>query len=549
MGNGKSYNDLYNPTTGRRLSIVGGAVLLLLALILARPFAAFSDNTLFTPITDTAPPAHDAVAAARRARAVGVNFHAIDPRAAELQLNLFDDVTLTATRRRVDLSVTGGYVWVGDIAGEPGSVATLAVQDGVLSGSVHRVGAEWITIRYSGAGDAYTIAELDPTTPQPNGPDSVIPQPSALEMQTLSPQGATCQEDGTLIDLMVVYTPQARDAAGGQAAIEGLINQRVSEMNTANDASGVIFDWQLVNVLEVGYTEAGNIATDLEYLRVVGDGVLEEVHGPRDAFKADVVTMLISEGSNNACGYAYQMLSQGDWFQSYGFGVSALDYPGPYSCSELSLAHEIGHNLGNAHNRAHATGSVLSPYSYGYQSPNQTFRDIMSYDCPNGCDRINQWANPDVWYAGEPTGVDYETDPANAADIVRSMHDTRLLVSNFRADCVEPTVTPTPTSTDVPIPTDTPLPSDTPTPTQTPTETLVPTETLTPTPSLTPTETLTPSVTPTGTLPTPTPTATPTNTRRPTRTPEPTHTSEPTPTADTPEPPTHHLYLPTVIWR
>ncbi len=89
----------------------------------------------------------------------------------------------------------------------------------------------------------------------------------------------------------------------------------------------------------------------------------------------------------------------------------------------------------------------------------------MSYDCPNGCPRINQWSNPDVWYMGEPTGIAFETDPANAADLARSMNQTRVLASNFRANCmgaITPTPTdvgPTPGPTDMPEPTDTPPPA------------------------------------------------------------------------------------------
>ncbi|MCZ2115038.1 MAG: hypothetical protein LC131_14585, partial [Anaerolineae bacterium] len=95
----------------------------------------------------------------------------------------------------------------------------------------------------------------------------------------------------------------------------------------------------------------------------------------------------------------------------------------------------------------------LFPYSYGFQSPTGRFRDIMSYDCPNGCPRINQWANPDVMYLNEPTGI------KQAADLVSSMNQARVLVSNFRADCsAEPVVTPTAVPTATPLPSATPLP-------------------------------------------------------------------------------------------
>jgi len=528
-----THND---DTTRRRLLGALLAALLLAVFLLGRPFAALSDDTLFAP-ADVPATSMPTVDGARRVRLVRVNWNAIDPEADRLHLNLFDDASLTAEVRQIDRPLNGGYVWVGALAGEADSQVYLSVLDGVLAGSVYRAGQEWATIRTAGSGygDLYTIAEVHATEPRPLGADFIVPQLSAEEIASFTPQAATCQEDGAVITVMVLYTTAARDAAGGTAAIEALINLRFSEMNAANDASAVWFDWKLVHVAEVDYAESGNISQDLDNLQRTDDDFLNDVHALRDTYMADLVAMLISEGSNNYCGLAFKPYSLETWWNGLAFGVSALDYPGSLICSPLTLAHELGHNLGNAHDRAHNTEQELFPYSYGYQSPNGTFRDIMSYDCPNGCPRINQWANPNVWYLGEPTGVFFESDPAHAADLARSMNESKLLISNYRADCVESTATPTATATDVPIPTDTPTPS------MTPTETATPTETQTPTPSLTPTETGTPTVTPTGTLPTPTPTYTPSPTVRPTRTPRPTATPPPGETPD------GTLYLPAII--
>jgi hypothetical protein len=109
------------------------------------------------------------------------------------------------------------------------------------------------------------------------------------------------------------------------------------------------------------------------------------------------------------------------------------------------MAHELGHNLGSSHDHANSSGTPLFPYAYGYQSPNQTFRDIMAYDCPGGCPRINQWANPDVWHVGEPTGVDFETNPANAADVARTFNEVKGVVANFRPNCSTAPPDPSPT--------------------------------------------------------------------------------------------------------
>ena len=528
----KNQKVVYQSNNHKRRSIGAFLALLGLALFLfGLPYIAFSDETLFEPVPGPLAAAQDKPSHSLRSRVVRVNWDALAPHADELHLNLFDTENLTADFERTDTSVTGGFVWVGQIRGEPGSMATLAVQDGVLSGSVHRFGREWAVIERAGgeSGDLYTIREIDPDSPQPTGTDHVIPQLTTAEInsfQMQSAQAAACQEDGSEISLMIAYTAEARDAAGGAEAIEALINRRVSEMNTANDLSQVSFDWVLADALQVDYDESGNIALDLQNLQQKGDGVLDGVHAARDAAKADLVAMLISEGSNSACGFAYQMSTLAPYYESYAFGVTALDYADPFSCSEQTLTHELGHNLGNAHDRPHSSGAVLFPYSYGFQSPNNTFRTLMSYDCPGGCPRINQWANPKVWYQGEPTGIDHAIDPANASDVARSMNQSRVLVSNFRADCMEPAPTVTSTATDLPLPTNTP------------TATPIPTDTGTPTATLTVPATATP----------PGPTAKPTKTPKPTATLRPTRTIEPTPTSEVNTAP-HSMYLPAVVGK
>ena len=538
----KQQPTIQDDTTRRRLIGALIAALLLAVFLLGRPFAALSDDTLFAP-ADAPATTMPTIDGARRVKLVRINWSALDPAVDRLHLNLFDDAGLTAQVRHVDRLVNGGYVWVGALAGEADSQVYLSVLDGVLAGSVYRAGQEWATIRYAGPqfGDLYTIAQIDAVEPRPQGEDFIVPRPPAEEMAAYAPQTSTCQEDGAVITVMVLYTPAARDAAGGATAIEALIGQRFSEMNAANDASAVWFDWKLVHVGEVDYAESGNINQDLENLKRTEDLILNDVHATRDTYMADLVAMVISEGNNNYCGIAYKPSSLGTYLEEWAFGVTALDYPGSLTCNPQTLSHELGHNMGNAHDRAHNTETELFPYSYGYQSPNGTFRDLMSYDCPNGCPRINQWANPNVWYLGEPTGVSFESDPARAADLARSMNETKLLVSNYRADCVEPTASPTATATDVPIPTDTPTPSMTPTETATPTETMTPVPSLTPTQTMTPTETSTPTIPPTGTQPTPVPSFTPTRTPRPSRTPPPTDTPPPGETPDL------FLYLPAVI--
>jgi hypothetical protein len=52
--------------------------------------------------------------------------------------------------------------------------------------------------------------------------------------------GITAADDGSTFDVIVVYTPSARAAAGGTAAMNALINLAAAKTNTAYLRSGVV---------------------------------------------------------------------------------------------------------------------------------------------------------------------------------------------------------------------------------------------------------------------------------------------------------------------
>src|SRR5690606_34802249 len=74
----------------------------------------------------------------------------------------------------------------------------------------------------------------------------------------------------------------------------------------------------------------------------------------------------------------------------------------------FTLTHEMGHNLGCAHDEA--TDTTIRPFSFrarGYQQRRSTplFHTVMAYGC-NGCLSIPHFSNPAVNYEGIPTGTD-----------------------------------------------------------------------------------------------------------------------------------------------
>ena len=354
------------------------------------------------------------------------------PKAQSLVLNLFDDVVFTGIVEHVEPTASGHTLW-GSLDGVELGTMTMVVNGSIVVGTVRTLGGVY-TIRTTGDG-TYVIRQID---------ESSLPPPGEPLEDDLTPRDVTADseegpaDDGSVIDVMVVYTPLAKRLEGGRAAIEALIDLLVAETNQAYGNSGVIHRIRLVLREEVDYVEDGDSGIDLGRLQDDSDGYMDHVHDLRDAYAADLVHLLADRGDVG-----------GTAVRRGAFGLTA-------SASALTFAHELGHNMGVRHDR-YTSGVPRTGFGYGYVNQrafepgapvSARWRTIMSYNrqCAHvggfNCTRIPYFSNPDKTYNGDPTGVPVDNPSTGAdgpADAVRGLNDRREITANYRPSSTSPT--------------------------------------------------------------------------------------------------------------
>jgi peptidyl-Asp metalloendopeptidase len=407
------------------LSVVASLAAAFHEILGAQPRPA---QSLFRPLTAGAPPfAHRAERDVIRSRGTSVDAGVLQDRTTgtTIDLPLFSDVRFTAALDRIEIPGPGRLLWRGRISGLEDSDVSFAVTDGVIVGQITMPGAQY---RLHPANDGlYSVEQVD-TSALPSELPPVAADTSGAADTTGVP--STSVDSGAVIDVLVVYTPAARAAAGSTAAMQSLIDLAVSNTNTAYANSGVLQRLRLVHRTEVSYTENGSISTDLERLQSSTDGFADEVHALRNTYGADMVSLLTT--SSEACGVGYVMTAVDSSFAPFAFNVTAWDC----AAGNLSLAHELGHNMGLAHDAANAAFQAAYSYSYGYRDPGY-FRTVMAYPCTapdQPCGRIAYFSSPNRTYDGRVTGV------PDASDNVRGLNNTAAITANFRqamdAPCV-----------------------------------------------------------------------------------------------------------------
>jgi len=396
-----------------------------------------------------------------RSRAVEVNHDAFlapvsGPR--RIALELFPDTQFMVDERRSYWSADGStFLWVGQIDGMSRGQVILAATGDVVSANVTTDGNDYYWIRQVD-GRIHAVEQVEPQDDMLH--DEVVRPPVQMQPDAIaddsrhrSPERlATTSRDAaaTVIDLMVCYTTKAKNAAGGESGILNKIQLSVAETNQGYTNSLVNIQLNLVHTCEVSYDETANsISQALSDLRGTSDTKMDEIHGLRTAYGADLVALYIDKvgSAGGTVGIGYLMDNPSTSFASWAFSVNEQYWAaGP----GWTLAHELGHNMGSEHDRANASGEGAYSYSYGYQrTTSPTFRTLMAYACSGvSCPRILYFSNPAVNYSGAPTGI--ASNQANSADNGTSLNNTAAIVAAFRATSSGCTYNVNPTSTSAP---------------------------------------------------------------------------------------------------
>ncbi|MFO1496974.1 MAG: zinc-dependent metalloprotease family protein [Verrucomicrobiota bacterium] len=170
----------------------------------------------------------------------------------------------------------------------------------------------------------------------------------------------------------------------GEQGVRKQIALSIAYLNEACNRSGINARFRLVYAGETTWHAETSSGMD-ELYWLANDSTVAQW---RAQVGADLVSLFVRDG-----------------YPTGGLG----QLPGSFSIyngSPFVFAHETGHNLGCAHDRAHANlGYDQSGCNYGYSfvapGSHDVYGDIMSYVGS----QIQQFSNPDRYFMGAPTGL------------------------------------------------------------------------------------------------------------------------------------------------
>lgn len=348
-----------------------------------------------------------------------------DPESPPLKATLPNGLQYDVIPSSVEWHGESSFKWTGSLVGLNGQIlnAIFTVRKEMVAGIIFGEEMEFQLVPLSKA--YHLLVQVDPGSYSECGgsiPAETLDEFFLFPTTEQHLDQPLYEADGnTVIDVLLVYTAEARVTAGGTEQIELILQNAIDFANQAYLNSDVDQEVKLVATAENGYIESGKTSVEmLDEIRIS-----PAFHALRDDYGADLVGLVTSTLEGNVAGIAFLMTNQ---------GLGSLFAPYAYSVSRLSnlhwtLTHEMGHNMGLNHEPESAgldPENAAYPYAYGHKLEG-LFRTIMSYSCTQvWCPRIQYFSNPSLSYAGEATGIESERENW------RVLNDTASIVSDFR---------------------------------------------------------------------------------------------------------------------
>lgn len=308
---------------------------------------------------------------------------------------------------------SGDWTWVGHLAGHKAEQAILTFGDQATFGLIDQPGkpALRLTVRdgtsWLVATDPDMLAVIGSAGTRAQGTDFRIVPPSSLRpgagpattgggsaytQPAAAPAVASAAASGTeVVDLLIGYSGGFATAMGGASAAMTRLNHLVDVTNAAYESSKIHARLRLIHAMQVNYTDTNSNDVALKELTGYDSDTNKEVptnpafnalRAARETYHADMVSLVrdFHTPENGGCGIAW-LLGGGlagvsGVADSEGFAYSVVSDGSDtdesdsktYYCQDETLAHELGHNMGAAHDRDTSKGddgTLDNPDDYG----------------------------------------------------------------------------------------------------------------------------------------------------------------------------------------